>query len=330
MDYVQFGSTEMEVSRYAVGCMSMSGSYGPADDAESIATLQQAFDLGVNFLDTSASYGEGHNHRLIAQALKGRRERVFIHSKSGSPRKKDTDGDRSLGGGSPEYLIKTCEESLTNLGIDTLDVYCMSRIDPNIPVEESVGGMARLVEQGKARYIGLSEASGESIRRARKVHPIVSLQIEFSIFSRDAEQGNLDACREFGMSLMAYAPLGRGLLTGQFHKTEDLPEGDRRRSAPRFSPGNIERNADLLDQIRAIAQEKDATLPQIALAWLMSRGPDVIPIPSSKSRKHLLENIKACDIALTAEDLARIDAIAPYGAPAGTRLREQDMARANV
>ena len=222
LEYHPFGTTDFKVSPMAIGCMGMSGSRGPTDDSESIATLHRAFDLGINFLDTSASYGDGHNHELIARALKGRREKVVIHSKSGSPRSADGAGVR--GGGAPEYLARTCEESLRRLGIDTLDVFCMSRVDPNVPIEESVGGMARLVEQGKARYIALSEASADSIRRAQKVHPIVSLQIEYSLWSRDAEQhGNIDACREFGMALMAYSPLGRGFLAGTVHDLSEVP-----------------------------------------------------------------------------------------------------------
>ena len=214
MEYRQFGPTELKVSPMGVGCMSMSGSYGPADDAESIATLHRAFDLGINFLDTSANYGSGHNHQLIAKALKGRRERIVIHSKSGSPRSPEAGG--GLSGSSPEYLIRTCEESLQRLEIDTLDVYCMSRVDPEVPIEESVGGMARLVEQGKVRYIALSEASPTSIRRANAVHPIVSLQMEYSLWTRDPEAGNLQACREFGMGFMAYGPLGQGFLAGVY------------------------------------------------------------------------------------------------------------------
>ena len=206
MEYRQFGTTEFKVSPMGVGCMSMSGVYGPADDAESIATLHRAFDLGINFLDTSASYGSGHNHELIAKALKGRRERIVIHSKSGSPRSPDASGNRS--GSSPEYLIQNCEQSVKRLNIDCLDIFCMSRVDPNVPVEESVGAMARLVEQGKTRYIGLSEASANSIRRASKVHPIVSLQMEYSLWSRDAENGNIQACREFDMGFMAYSRWG--------------------------------------------------------------------------------------------------------------------------
>ncbi|HWP60301.1 MAG TPA: aldo/keto reductase [Candidatus Acidoferrales bacterium] len=324
MEYRKFGTTEFRVSQLGLGCMSMSGAYGPADDGESIATLHRAFDLGINFLDTSASYGNGHNHELIAKALKGRRERIIIHSKSGSPRVPDASGRRS--GSSPEYLIRNCEESLKRLGIDTLDIFCMSRVDRAIPIEESVGAMAELVKQGKARYIGLSEASAESIRRANKVYPVVSLQMEYSLWSRDPEQGNLQACREFGMGFMAYAPVGRGFLAGLYHSAADIPES--RRDHPRFEPGNLERNLELLARYEAFAREKGVTPAQLALAWLMAQGDDIIPIPSSKTRKHLEENIKAVDIRLTAEDLVRLDRILPPGAAAGARTR--DMHRVNV
>jgi aryl-alcohol dehydrogenase-like predicted oxidoreductase len=326
MEYRKFGTTELKVSPIGVGCMSMSGAYGPADDNESIATLHRAFDLGINFLDTSASYGNGHNHDLIAKALKGRRERIVIHSKSGSPRAPDATGDR--GGSTPAYLIKTCEESLNRLGVDVLDIFCMSRVDPKVPIEESVGGMARLVEQGKVRYIGLSEASAASIRRANKVHPIVSLQMEYSLWSRDPEEGNIQACREFGMGFMAYSPLGRGFLAGMFHDSKDIPEGDSRRNHPRFRPGNIEHNLRLLGQIEKLAREKSATPAQLALAWLMAQGNEIIPIPSNKSRRHLDENLKAMEINLTRDDLARLDAIVPPGAAAGPRTKDMD--RVNV
>ena len=326
MEYHRFGTTEFMVSAMGLGCMSMSGSYGPADDNESIATLHQAFDLGINFLDTSASYGNGHNHQLIAKALKGRRERIVIHSKSGSPRTPDASGDRS--GSTPAYLIKTCEESLERLSIDVLDIYCMSRVDPNIPIEESVGGMARLVEQGKVRYIALSEASATSIRRAQKVHPIVSLQMEYSLWSRDPEEGNIQACREFGMGFMAYSPLGRGFLAGMFHDAKDIAGDDSRRNHPRLRPGNIEHNLKLLGQMEALAREKSATPAQLALAWLMAQGDDIIPIPSNKSRGHLEENLKAMEIKLTKDDLARLDAIMPPGAAAGPRTKDMD--RVNI
>jgi len=326
MEYVPFGSTEFKVSRLGLGCMSMSGAYGPADDKESIATLHRAFDLGINFLDTSASYGQGHNHELINKALKGRRERIIIHSKSGSPRTPDASGNRS--GSTPEYLTQNCEASVKRLGVDALDVFCMSRVDPDIPVEESVGAMAKLVERGLTRYIGLSEASANSIRRGRKVHPIVSLQMEYSLWSRDPEGGNIQACREFGMGFMAYSPLGRGFFGGLVHDTKDLSDGDGRINHPRFQAGNLEKNLTLLAKFEALAREKNATMAQLALAWLMAQGKDVIPIPSNKTRTHLEENIKATEIKLSPEDLARLDDIFPPGAAAGPRTR--DLHRVNV
>jgi aryl-alcohol dehydrogenase-like predicted oxidoreductase len=314
---VRFGTTDFDVSAISLGCMSMSGAYGPADDVESISTLHRAFDLGVNFLDTSASYGNGHNHELIAKALKGRRERIYIHSKSGSPRTL-TPGDR---GGSPEYLQRICEESLKRLGIETLDVFCMSRVDPEIPIEESVGAMALLVAQGKTRFIGLSEAGAESIRRAQKVYPIVSLQMEYSLWSRDAEEhGNLDVCREFAMSLMAYGPVGQGFLAGRFHGPDDIPE--ERRNRPRYQPQNLDHNLKLLAGFEELAREKRATPAQLALAWLLAQGEDVIPIPSSKTRAHLEENLAALEIELTKGDLTRLDALMPIGAAAGPRTTE--------
>ena len=326
MEYRQFGGTELKVSPMGLGCMSMSGVYGPADDNESIATLHHAFDLGINFLDTSASYGSGHNHELIAKALKGRRERIVIHSKSGSPRTPDASGNRS--GSGPEYLTQNCEQSVKRLGIDCLDVFCMSRVDPKVPVEESVGAMARLVERGLTRYIGLSEASANSIRRARKVHPIISLQMEYSLWSRDPENGNIQACREFGMGFMAYSPLGRGFFAGAVHNVNDIPNDDNRRNHPRFQPENIKHNLKLLAEFEAMAKEKSATPAQLTLAWLMAQGNDIIPIPSNKSRHHLEENIKAVDFKLTKEDLARLDGIFPHGAAAGPRTKDMD--RVNV
>jgi aryl-alcohol dehydrogenase-like predicted oxidoreductase len=326
MEYRQFGGTELKVSPMGLGCMSMSGVYGPADDNESIATLHHAFDLGINFLDTSASYGSGHNHELIAKALKGRRERIVIHSKSGSPRTPDASGNRS--GSTPEYLTQNCEQSVKRLGIDCLDIFCMSRVDPDVPVEESVGAMARLVKRGLTRYVGLSEASANSIRRARKVHPIVSLQMEYSLWSRDPENGNIQACREFGMGFMAYSPLGRGFFAGAVHNVNDIPNDDNRRNHPRFQPENIKHNLKLLAEFEAMAKEKSATPAQLTLAWLMAQGNDIIPIPSNKSRHHLEENIKAVDFKLTKEDLARLDGIFPHGAAAGPRTKDMD--RVNV
>lgn len=326
MEYRQFGATEFKISPLGLGCMSMSGVYGPADDAESIATLHRAFDLGINFIDTSSSYGNGHNHELIARALKGRRERIVIHSKSGSPRTPDASGNRS--GSTPEYLAQNCEQSLKRLGIDCLDVFCMSRVDPKVPIEDSVGAMARLVEQGKARHIGLSEASANSIRRARKVHPIASLQMEYSLWSRDPEGGNLQACREFKMGFMAYSPLGRGFFAGAVHDVKDFGAGDNRRNHPRFQTGALEHNLNLLSRFEAAAREKGVTPAQLALAWLLAQGEGIVPIPSNKSRAHLEENIQAIDIKLSAEELARLDRLFAPGAAAGPRTRDMD--RVNV
>jgi aryl-alcohol dehydrogenase-like predicted oxidoreductase len=249
-----------------------------------------------------------------------------IHSKSGSPRAPDPSGNRS--GSSPEYLMQNCEQSLKRLGIDCLDIFCMSRVDPKVPVEESVGAMARLVEQGKTRYIGLSEASANSIRRARKVHPIVSLQMEYSLWSRDPEGGNIEACREFGMGFMAYSPLGRGFFAGAVRDHTDIRENDNRSDHPRFQPRNMEQNLKLLARFEELAREKSATPAQLALGWLLAQGEDIIPIPSNKSRRHLEENLKALEIKLSKEELERLNALFPPGAAAGTRARDMD--RVNV
>jgi aryl-alcohol dehydrogenase-like predicted oxidoreductase len=314
MEYVRFGTTDYEVSQLSLGCMSMSGAYGPADDAESIATLHRAFDLGINFIDTSASYGNGHNHDLIRRALEGRRDRVIIHSKSGSIR---TPEGETRGGGSPEYLTSVCERSLKSLGIEALDIFCLSRVDAAVPIEESVGAMARLVEEGKTRYIALSEAGPDSIRRANAVHPIVSLQMAYSVWERDAENGNVQACREHGMSFMAYSALGRGFLAGLFHDPNELPEGDNRRNSPRFE--DMDRARQLQAEIEDIAAEKGATPAQLSLAWVLAQGQDIIPIPGCKSRAHLEDNIKAIEIALTRQDIDRLNTHMPPDPAKGPR-----------
>jgi aryl-alcohol dehydrogenase-like predicted oxidoreductase len=333
MERRRFGNADLTVSSIGLGCYGMSGAYGPADDAESIATIRCALDLDVNFLDTSASYGKGHNHRLIGEAIRGRRHDVVIHSKSGSPREGSSDAVR--GGGDPRYLRQTCEQSLKNLGIETLDVFCMSRVDPNVPIEESVGGMAELVTEGKTRFISLSECSAESLRRASAVHPLVSLQMEYSLFSRDAEeQGQIDACKELGVAMMAYAVLGRGMLSAQVPKVEELAADDIRAQLPRFHRANVAKNFRLRSALEAIARGKNTTLAQLSIAWPMAQGARagafIVPIPGAKSRTQLEENVRAADIVLTADDLAEIDRIVPPGAASGTRYPIRQMHRLNV
>ena len=333
MERRRFGNTDLTVSTIGLGCYGMSGAYGPADDAESIATIRRALDLGVNLLDTSASYGNGHNHRLIGEAIRGHRHDVVIHSKSGSPR--DGGSDAARGGGDPHYLRQTCEQSLKNLGIETLDVFCMSRVDPNVPVEESVGGMAELVKEGKTRFISLSECSATSLRRGNAVHPLASLQMEYSVFSRDAEeQGQIDACKELGVAMMAYAVLGRGILSAEPPKLEEMATDDIRAHLPRFQGPNVEKNLPLCSALEGIAQRKNATLAQLAIAWPMAQGSRagsfIVPIPGAKSRKHLEENVLAAEILLTADDLAEIDRTVPPGAASGARYPIEQMHRLNL
>jgi aryl-alcohol dehydrogenase-like predicted oxidoreductase len=333
MQHRTFGNTDLEVSAIGLGCYGMSGVYGPSDDAEAIATIRLALDRGINFLDTSASYGKGHNHRLIGEAIRGRRRDVVIHSKSGSPREGGPEAVR--GGGDPRYLRQTCEESLRNLGIETLDVFCMSRVDPKIPVEESVGGMAELVKEGKTRFISLSECSAQSLRRGNAVHPLASLQMEYSLFSRDAEQqGQIAACKELGLAMMAYGVVGRGMLSAAPPRLEDMAAEDIRRRLPRFQSENVDKNLQLRSGLEGIARRKNATLAQLAIAWTIAQGTragvTIVPIPGAKSRKHLEENLGAAAVALSADDLDEIDRLAAPGAAAGTRYPTGQMHRLNV
>ncbi len=309
MKRVKFGPSDLMVSPIGLGCMSMSGCYGEQDDDECIATIHRAFDLGVNFLDTSSNYGKGHNHTLIGKAIKGRRDKVVIHSKLGSIKV----GDQTVAG-TPEHIRQSTEGGLKRLGIDYMDAICISRVDPVVPIEESVGAMAQLVKEGKTRSIGISkDLTPELLARAWKVHPVVSVQDEYSLFVRDPEAQLLGAARKHGMAFMAFAPLGRGLLAGLFHAAKDIPEGDERRRDQRYQPGNLERNVEMVRKLEAIAAEKKVPVSALVLAWLMHQPGTVIPIPSSKSRKHLDQNVLAASLELSSEDLARINAVCPTG-----------------
>jgi aryl-alcohol dehydrogenase-like predicted oxidoreductase len=329
MHYRRFGVSGVEVSRIGLGCYGMSGAYGAADDGESVATIHRAIELGINLLDTSASYGQGHNHALIGRAIGDRRNQVFVHSKTGTIRAADGRGIAE-GSGAPDRLRAVCEQSLKDLGIECLDVFCLSRVDPSVPIEESVGAMAGLVESGKTRFIGLSEAAPDTARRAAAVHPLVSLQFEYSLWSRDPEDGHHAACHELDMALMAYAPLGYGFLTGNLPGPGALGDDDVRHKFPRFGAKNFDVNRRLVTRIEALALDKGASPAQIALAWLLTRGDDVFPIPGCKSRTHLEENVGALELTLTPDDLAMLEREFPKDAAAGTRYPEEAMKRVNL
>ena len=323
MHHRTLGNSSLEVSAIGLGCMSMSGVYGPGDDAESIAVIQRALDLGVNFLDSSDMYGWGHNEELIGRAIKGRRDRVVLTTKFGQVR--SPDGKGNLVDGRPEYVRQACDASLTRLGVEVIDLYYQHRVDPKVPIEETVGAMARLVEQGKVRYLGLSEAAPATIRRAHAVHPLSAVQSEYSLLSRSPAEETLPTCRELHIAYVAYSPLGRGFLTGTIHVPGDIPEGDRRHQHPRFQAKNFEHNARLVRRIEEIAREKGVGPAQLVLAWLLAQGEEVIPIPGSKRRAHLEENVGALGVRLDASDLSRIDEAMPAGAAAGARYPDAQM-----
>jgi aryl-alcohol dehydrogenase-like predicted oxidoreductase len=328
MDTRTLGAQGLEVSELGLGCMGMSEFYGTADEEESIATIHRALELGINFLDTADMYGPFTNEKLVGKGISDRRDQVVLATKFGNERRED--GSWVGVNGKPEYVKVACDASLERLGVDMIDLYYQHRVDPEVPIEETVGAMKELVEAGKVRYLGLSEAAPETIRRAHAVHPISALQSEYSLFTRDPEDQILPTTRELGIGFVAYSPLGRGFLTGAWKSIEDLPEDDTRSGRfPRFSEENFNKNVELAERVREIAAEKDATPGQLALAWLLYQGEDIVPIPGTKRRKYLEENAGAADITLTDEDLRRIEEAMPKGSVAGERYAEQQMRAVN-
>jgi aryl-alcohol dehydrogenase-like predicted oxidoreductase len=324
----KLGRGGLEVSTLGLGCMGMSEFYAGATEAEAVATIHRALELGVTFLDTADMYGPFKNEELVGRAIRDRRDRVMLATKFGNQRGED--GSFIGINGKPEYVRQACDASLKRLGTDRIDLYYQHRVDRAVPIEDTVGAMAELVRAGKVRHLGLSEAGPATIRRAAAVHPIAALQTEYSLWTRDPEDEILATVRELGIGFVAYSPLGRGFLTGRFRKPEDLPEDDFRRRSPRFQGENFAKNLELVDRVRQIASEKGVHASQLALAWVLAQGDDIVPIPGTAHRKHLDENVATLSIVLTADDLRRIDAAAPKGATAGLRYHEQGMRNVNI
>ena len=315
MQQIILGHSTLRVSRIGLGCMGMSEFYGATDDTDSIATIHRALELGVNFLDTADMYGVGKNELLLQKALAGRRDQVVLATKFGFVRDPAT-GERHGISGKPAYVRQACDASLQRLGTDHIDLYYLHRVDPDTPIEETVGAMAELVKAGKVRSLGLSEASADTLRRASRVHPISALQSEYSLWSQDIEAEVIPACRELGITIVAYSPLGRGFLSGQIKRIEDFASDDFRRGLPRFQGENFQKNLALVQELEALAKEKGATASQLALAWVLAQGDDIVPIPGTKRRRYLEQNVQATEIVLTTADLKRINALAQ---PAGAR-----------
>jgi aryl-alcohol dehydrogenase-like predicted oxidoreductase len=323
----KLGSQGLVVSELGLGCMGMSEFYGERDEQEAIATIQHALDLGVTLLDTADMYGPFTNEQLVGRAIEGRRDQVVIATKFGNVRTA-TGGWAGISG-KPEYVQQACDASLQRLGVEVIDLYYQHRVDPTVPIEDTIGAMAELVQQGKVRYLGMSEAAPATIRRAQAVHPISALQTEYSLWSRDPEDEILPTVRELGIGFVPYSPLGRGFLSGAITSPDDLAADDFRRTSPRFQGDNFAKNLELVDRVKAIAAEKGITPGQLALAWLLAQGEDIVPIPGTKRRTYLEENIAAVDVSLTPEDLQRIDEVAPKGVAAGDRYPAQNMSSLN-